>query len=84
MTGALAIPPPTVKNRPCALIRACALNLKNTVFCISKVLRGLLELTLPAQQADCLFLNPVITGVRLRQETEEDRWAIGSHNFIAR
>ena len=32
MTVALAIPPLTVKNRPCALIWACALNRKNTVF----------------------------------------------------
>ena len=30
-TFALAIPPLTVKNRPCALIWACALNRKNTV-----------------------------------------------------
>ena len=32
MTVALAIPPLTLKNRPCALIRACALNQKNTVY----------------------------------------------------
>ena len=31
MTVALAIPPLTMKNRPCALIRACALNQKNMV-----------------------------------------------------
>ena len=31
MTVALAIPPLTVKNRPCALIRSCALNCKNMV-----------------------------------------------------
>ena len=26
----------------------------------------------------------MFSGVRLQQETEEDRWAIGSQNFIAR
>ena len=31
MTVALAIPPLTVKNMPCALIRACALNRTNMV-----------------------------------------------------
>ena len=31
MTFELAIPPPTMKNRPRALIWACALNRKNTV-----------------------------------------------------
>ena len=31
MTFALVIPPLTVKNRPCALILACALYRKNTV-----------------------------------------------------
>ena len=31
MTFALVIHPLTIKNRPCALIWACALNLKNTV-----------------------------------------------------
>ena len=30
-TFALVIPPLTLKNRPCALIWACALNRKNTV-----------------------------------------------------
>ena len=35
MTVALAIPPLTMKNRPCALIQACALNWKNTVYQIS-------------------------------------------------
>ena len=33
-TFALAIPTLTVKNRPCALIWACAHNRKNTVFLI--------------------------------------------------
>ena len=31
VTSALVIHPLTVKNRPCALIRSCALNRKNTV-----------------------------------------------------
>ena len=31
MTVVLAMPPLTVKSRPSALIRACALNRKNTV-----------------------------------------------------
>ena len=31
VTFALVINPLTVKNRPCALIRSCALNQKNTV-----------------------------------------------------
>ena len=35
MTVSLAIPPLTVKNRPCVLIRTCALNQKNTVNVIS-------------------------------------------------
>ena len=34
MTVALAIPPLTMKNRPRALIRACAFNQKNTVIII--------------------------------------------------
>ena len=34
VTFALVIHPLTVKNRPCALIWACALNWKNTVFVI--------------------------------------------------
>ena len=38
MTVALAIPPLTVKNSPCALIRACALNRKNTVCYLDSIL----------------------------------------------
>ena len=36
MTVALAVPPLTVKNRPCALIRSSALNHMNTL-CIFQV-----------------------------------------------
>ena len=36
MTFVLAIPPLTMKNRPCELIWACALNRKNTVFTFLK------------------------------------------------
>ena len=34
MTVDLAIPPLTVKNRPCALNRACTRNQMNTVACL--------------------------------------------------
>ena len=42
MIVALAIPPLTVKNRPCVLIRVCALNRKNTVIhkCLKLTLKG--------------------------------------------
>ena len=45
VTFALVIPPLTVKNRPCALIWACALNRKNMVLTVLEITDTEISLT---------------------------------------
>ena len=58
MTVALAIPPLTVKNRPRALIRACAFNRKNTVIIIIiMIIIIILTRETPMASKDCWSLT---------------------------